>query len=118
MTQRDFNRAVAQATGESIRTINNMGFPQVESHIPKADAITTHCRLSAADAEFLAATLPRLPCDDDRTSLSLLILTGAWPLGRSRPGSARRPNAFSEQFHLVGRAAKAEYRSPLPWPAR
>ena len=26
MTQRDFNRAVAQATGESIRTINNMGF--------------------------------------------------------------------------------------------
>ncbi len=26
MTQRDINRAVARATGESIRTINNMGF--------------------------------------------------------------------------------------------
>ncbi len=26
MTQRDINRAVARATGESVRTINNMGF--------------------------------------------------------------------------------------------
>jgi hypothetical protein len=26
MTQRDFNLAIARATGESVRTINNMGF--------------------------------------------------------------------------------------------
>ncbi len=26
MTQHDINRAVARATGESLRTINNMGF--------------------------------------------------------------------------------------------
>jgi hypothetical protein len=47
--------------------INKDGhFPQVESHILNVDAITTHCRLSVADAEFLAAILPRLPCDDDQ----------------------------------------------------
>ncbi len=71
--------------------INKDGrFPQVESHIPSADAITTHCRLSAADAEFLAAILPRLPCDDDQYRPVTVDLNGSVAI-RAKPTGQRPP---------------------------
>jgi hypothetical protein len=39
-------------------------FPDVGRQIPQPADATARCQLSAADAEFLAQTLPRLPCDD------------------------------------------------------
>jgi hypothetical protein len=40
MTQRDFNRAVAQATGESVRTINNMGFVPLTAYPVEREPLT------------------------------------------------------------------------------
>jgi hypothetical protein len=46
--------------------INKDGrFPDVCRHIPSAAAAQAHCLFSAADAQFLAETLPKLPSHQD-----------------------------------------------------
>ena len=40
MTQRDFNLAIAQATGESLRTINNMGFVPLTAYPVEREPLT------------------------------------------------------------------------------
>jgi len=57
--------------------INKDGrFPDVCRHIPSAAAAQAHCLFSAADAAFLAETLPKLPCDDDYNRPVTLDLNG------------------------------------------
>ena len=46
--------------------INKDGrFPDLSRHIPPAADATARCQLSAADAEFLAEAIPKLPCDEE-----------------------------------------------------
>lgn len=71
--------------------INKDGrFPKVESHIPNADAIKTRCRLSSTDAQFLAATLPRLPCDDEQFRPVTVDLNGSVAI-RGKPAGQGPP---------------------------
>jgi len=51
-------------------------FPEVDHHVPRAQDATSGCRLSAADADFLAENLPRLPCDEERNCPVTLDLNG------------------------------------------
>ena len=65
--------------------INKDGrFPNVSCHIPRVADATATCRLSPADASFLAETLPRLPSDDQLNYPVTLDLNGSVAI-RSKP---------------------------------
>ena len=51
-------------------------FPDVSRHIPLAAEAKARCLFSAADADFLAETLPRLPCNDADNRPVTLDLNG------------------------------------------
>jgi hypothetical protein len=51
-------------------------FPDFSRHIPQIDAAKAHCSLSQSDVEFLAETLPLLPCHDDYKRPVTLDLNG------------------------------------------
>ncbi|MGA2619389.1 MAG: hypothetical protein ABSF26_17415 [Thermoguttaceae bacterium] len=59
--------------------INKDGrFPDIDRHIPCADAAMARCQFSASDAEFLLNTLPKLPCDEDSNTWPVTVeLNGA-----------------------------------------
>jgi hypothetical protein len=65
-------------------------FPDVTRHIPSAAEAKAHCLFSAADAGFLAETLPRLPCDDDGNRPVTLDLNGHVAV-RAKPSDSTRP---------------------------
>jgi hypothetical protein len=52
-------------------------FPDVTRHIPRVADATARFALSAADAAFLAQTLPKLPCDDAYNYPLTLDLNGS-----------------------------------------
>ncbi len=71
-------------------------FPVVDQHVPRAKDAASGCRLSAADAEFLAQNLPKLPCDEEyncpargppASRCASTRTASSWP-GRSNSGSA------------------------------
>jgi hypothetical protein len=67
--------------------INKDGrFPDVSRHIPRAADATATCRLSPADARFLAETLPRLPSDDAMNYPVTVDLNGSVAI-RSKPAN-------------------------------
>jgi hypothetical protein len=66
------------------------GFPTVTRHIPSAAEAKVRCLFSAADAGFLAETLPRLPCDDDGNRPVTLDLNGHVAV-RAKPSDSTRP---------------------------
>ena len=51
-------------------------FPDISRYIPQASEAKTRCLFSAADAEFLAETLPKLPCNDEDNRPVTLDLNG------------------------------------------
>jgi hypothetical protein len=51
-------------------------FPDVTWHIPQINSAKTRCSFSPDDADFLAETLPKLPCDDDCNRPVTLDLNG------------------------------------------
>ena len=51
-------------------------FPKLSQIIPSADAVKARCLFSPADADFLAETLLKLPCDDDFNHPVTLDLNG------------------------------------------
>ncbi len=65
-------------------------FPDVAKHIPSAAEAKACCSFSAADARFLAETLPRLPCDDDGNRAVTLDLNGHVAV-RAKPSDSTRP---------------------------
>ena len=65
-------------------------FPDVTRHIPSAAEAMACCSFSAADAGFLAETLPRLPCDDDGNRAVTLDLNGHVAV-RAKPSDSTRP---------------------------
>lgn len=68
--------------------INTDGrFPDFSRCIPKADDAKAHCLLSAADATFLAKTLPRLPCHDGDNRPITLDLNGQIVVRAKSPDS-------------------------------
>jgi hypothetical protein len=71
--------------------INKTGrFPQVDDILPNHEFARSRLELSAADAEFLAGVLPRLPCDDTQDDPITLDLNGR-VLVRSRESNGSRP---------------------------
>ena len=56
---------------------NDGKFPDISRHIPAPAAATAHCALSAADAEFLADAIPRLPGDQEFNFPITLDLNGS-----------------------------------------
>jgi hypothetical protein len=55
----------------------DLRFPNLQRHIPRAADAAANCRLSPADARFLAATLPRLPRNDLTNDAITLDLNGS-----------------------------------------
>jgi hypothetical protein len=65
-------------------------FPDFTRHIPQIDSARARCSFSLADADFLAETLPRLPCDDDYNRPVTLDLNGQVAV-RAKPSDSTRP---------------------------
>lgn len=58
--------------------INTQGrFPKLDTHVPRPEAASARCRLADGDAEFLAQTIPRLPCEDSTNDPVTVELNGA-----------------------------------------
>jgi hypothetical protein len=72
-------------------TINKDGkFPDLSRHIMRPDNATARCQLSPEDVEFLAQTLPRLPCDETYNYPITLDLNGSIAI-RARAANQPRP---------------------------
>ncbi len=78
-------------------------FPDVVRHIPSAAEARACCSFSAADARFLAETLPRLPCDDDGNRAVTLDLNGHVAI-RAKPSDSTRPT----EVVLIGSSFSGE----------
>jgi hypothetical protein len=65
-------------------------FPDVTRHIPQPADATARCQLSAANAEFLGQSLPRLPCDELYNFPITLDLNGSIAV-RARAADQSKP---------------------------
>jgi hypothetical protein len=83
-----------------LRIDKNGRFPKVEHVVPSVSSITSRLRLIEEDAEFLIATLPRLPGAEDEHPITL-------DLGRPAP---------SDQTRTISLAF--DRCTPRAWPAR
>ena len=71
--------------------INKDGrFPDLTRHIPQLADATARCQLSAADAEFLARAIPKLPSDEEYNFPVTLDLNGSIAV-RARAADQSRP---------------------------
>jgi hypothetical protein len=68
----------------------NLRFPDIDRHIAKPADAMAQCQLSAADAQFLAKALPRLPDDDENNHPVTLDLNGQVVI-RSNAADQPRP---------------------------
>ena len=85
-------------------TVNDSGrFPDVDGHLPQADAAKARCSLSQSDADFLIETLPRLPCNDDKDRPVTLDLNGH-VIVRAKGDDSQRPT----EVLLAGSTALGE----------
>jgi hypothetical protein len=62
MTQREFHRAIARVTGESLRTIDRLGFSRLENHEP-------HCETDGLETTPQIVDWDQL--DADRIALAI-----------------------------------------------
>ena len=87
--------------------INKDGrFPDLDHHLPRPADATARCQLSAADAEFLAQTLPKLPADDQFNNPVTVELNGRYR--RSKADDQSKPT----EVVLVGSICPGEPISP------
>jgi len=88
--------------------INKDGrFPDLDRHIPRADAALARCQFSADDAEFLLKSLPKLPCDEDTTTWQATVeLNGALVVRAKMSTQAQPTELFLSQANIQGRPAR------------
>ncbi len=97
--------------------INKEGrYPDLSRYIPSGTTARTSCHIAGPDAEFLAATLPRLPCEDQSNYAITLDLNGSIAL-RARGDNQPQPTeVVLANSSYTGEGVKAKHQPPLSGP--
>jgi hypothetical protein len=81
-------------------------FPNVENAIPAAARLSTRLQLSAADAQFLAKALPRLPGKDTGNSPITVDLDGQARIRAKATGQSRANEVLLSQSRVLGKPVR------------
>ena len=91
-------------------------FPTSAGHIPRVTDATARCVLSAADAAFLAQTLPKLPCDDTYNHPLTVDLNGSIAIRAKTADQAQAHGGRAQRVVVVRGAGAVEHEPQVPGP--